>query len=174
MRNLIDAIWPKGIESIIDLGCGDLWFTAGLPGVTRHIGVDIWPKQLKLAAERRPVTGWEPICIDVLTFINNCQDNYTDAVLAIDIIEHLPEEEGLSLLDEMPRVAKKLVVCWAPLGFLSRGPHNPDGTENPHQVHLWGPMPSIFIDRGWFVDTHPKWHQDGGAIFAWKFLPQGV
>lgn len=172
MRNLIDAIWLKGIESIIDLGCGDLWFTASLPGVIRHIGIDIWPEQLRLAEERRPVIGWEPIEADALAFLKSCGVGLVDAVLAIDIIEHLTEEEGLALLDEMPRVAKKLVICWSPLGFLKRGPYNPDLTENPHQVHMWGPMPKIFIERGWTVDTYPKWHQDGGAIFAWKVLEQ--
>lgn len=174
MRNLIDTIWPKGIKSIIDLGCGDLWFTAGLPGVSSHIGVDIWPEQLKMAAERRPVIGWEPIEGDALAFLKSCDNKLVDAVLAIDIIEHLSEEEGLTLLDEMPRVARKLVICWAPLGFLKRGPYNSDLTENPHQVHVWGPMPGIFIDRGWELDIHPEWHQDGGAMFAWKFLKEEV
>ena len=173
MRNLIEAIWPKKIKSIVDLGCGDLWFTANLPGVTRHIGVDIWPEQLRLAEERRPVIGWEPICIDALTFIKSRPDHYVDAVLAIDIIEHLPEDKGLELLDAMEWVAKKLVICWAPLGMLERGPYNPDLTENPHQVHLWGPTPDIFIERGWQVDTYPDWHQDGGAIFAWKLHKGG-
>lgn len=169
MRNLIENIWPKDIESIIDLGCGDLWFTAGLPGVVRHIGVDIWPEQLKLAAERRPVFGWEPVCMDALAYMRQCPDHYVDAVLAIDIIEHLEKEQGLELLDIMERVAKKLVICWSPLGMLERGPYNPDLTENPHQVHLWGPTPEIFIERGWQLNCFPVWHQDGGAIIAWKF-----
>lgn len=173
MRNLIENIWPTGIESIIDLGCGDLWHTANLPGVTRHIGVDIWLGQLKLAEEKRPVIGWEPICMDALAYAQGCQEHYVDAVLAIDIIEHLPKDEGLELLDQIEWVAKKLVVCWAPLGMLERGPYNPDLTENPYQVHLWGPEPEIFIERGWSVDIHPDWHQDGGAIFAWKYLHEG-
>lgn len=179
LRSLIENIWPRDIRSIIDLGCGDLWHTAWLSGVTRHIGVDIWPDQIKAATgprsgtrrrvEQRPVYGWEPIEGDALAFLKSCNYKLVDAVLAIDIIEHLPKEEGLALLDEMPRVTKKLVICWAPLGMLKRGPYNPDLTENPHQVHLWGPTPEIFIERGWQLDIFSEWHQDGGAIFAWKF-----
>jgi len=170
MRNLIDDIWPSGIESIIDLGCGDLWWTANLPGVMRHIGVDLWPGQLKFAQERRPVKGWEPYCQDALDFLKSCPMNYVDAVLAIDIIEHLEKGRGLELLDDMIVVAEKLVVCWAPLGMLERGPTNPDGTHNPYQVHKWGPEPEDFQSRGWEVDIYPEQHQDGGAIFAWKYL----
>ena len=170
MRELIETIWPNGIESIIDLGCGDLWWTANLPGVVRHIGVDLWPEQLRLAWERRPVRGWESYCLDALEFLKSCLDSYVDAVLAIDIVEHLEKEEGLEILDEMPRVARKLIVCWAPLGLLERGPYNPDLTENPYQVHKWGPEPEDFQSRGWEVNIYPDWHQDGGAIFAWKVL----
>lgn len=172
MRNLIDEIWPDNIESIIDLGCGDLWFTANLPGVKKHIGVDLWEEQLKLAWERRPVKGWIPVCRDALEFLKISADNTVDAVLAIDIIEHLEEEQGLEILDEAERVAKKLVICWAPLGMLERGPTNPDGSHNPYQVHKWGPLPLDFQSRGWEVDTYPEQHQNGGAIFAWKFLEE--
>lgn len=170
MRNLIEAIWPDNIGSIIDLGCGDLWFTANLPGVILHIGVDIWTPQLIVAAEKRPVKGWLPVRKDAYDYIKSVPDRHVDAVLAIDIIEHLEKEKGLELLDQMERVAKKLVVCWAPLGMLERGPYNPDLTENPYQVHLWGPEPDDFQSRGWETDIYPDWHQDGGGIFAWKFL----
>lgn len=170
MRELIEAIWPEGVKSIIDLGCGDLWHTAGLPGVVKHIGVDLWQEQLKLAWERRPVTGWIPVCKDALEFLKISPDDSVDAVLAIDIIEHLEKERGLEILDEAERVAKKLVICWAPLGMLERGPTNPDGTHNPYQVHKWGPEPEDFQSRSWEVDVYPEQHQDGGAIFAWKFL----
>lgn len=170
MRGLIEAIWPDNIESIIDLGCGDLWHTAGLPGVVKHIGVDLWKEQLRLAWERRPVTGWIPVCKDALEFLKISPDNSVDAVLAVDIIEHLEQERGLKILDDAERVAKKLVICWAPLGMLERGPTNPDGTPNPYQVHKWGPQPEDFQSRGWHVDLYPEQHQDGGAIFSYKFL----
>lgn len=170
MRNLIDTIWPDNIESIIDLGCGDLWWTANLPGVVKHVGVDLWPEQLKLAWERRPVQGWVPIWRDALEFLKISTDNSVDAVLAIDIIEHLKKEDGLEILDEAERVARKLAICWAPLGMLEREPTNPDGTHNPYQVHKWGPQPEDFQSRGWETNIYPDWHQDGGAIFAWKNL----
>lgn len=170
MRNLIEDIWPDNIESIIDLGCGDLWFTANLPGVIQHIGVDIWQPQLIAAAKKRPVAGWMPMCMDAYNYIRCSPGKFVDAVLAIDIIEHLEESKGLEILDQMERVARKLVVCWAPLGMLERGPYNPDLTENPYQVHVWGPELEDFQSRGWEVDIHPDWHQDGGGIFAWKFL----
>src|SRR3972149_3428899 len=106
MRNLIDDIWPQeGITTILDLGCGDLWFTAGLPGVTKHVGIDIHAPAIE-KAKTKNVPGFAGFCMDLREFIRTQAEAGYDAVLAIDVIEHFDEDEARSILANMERVAK--------------------------------------------------------------------
>src|SRR5262249_18496684 len=57
-----------------------------------------------------------------------------DAVLAVDLIEHLEEADGLALLAAMERIARKRVVVFTPNGFLPQGARE----GNPWQVHRSG------------------------------------
>lgn len=43
-------------------------------------------------------------------------DQSFDVVVSIDVLEHVPGVERLSLIKEMVRVSKKMVICSAPLG----------------------------------------------------------
>ncbi len=49
-----------------------------------------------------------------------------DAVICIDVIEHLDKAEGVALLAELARVAAKIVVVFTPLGF------------HPQEGDAWG------------------------------------
>ena len=65
MRDQILSIWPPGgLAEILDLGARDCWHTSGLPGVRRHVGVDIWPEALQRGtkkAQEGHIPGWEPV-----------------------------------------------------------------------------------------------------------------
>ena len=41
---------------------------------------------------------------------------------ALDVIEHLPKEGGLALLDELERVCRGQVVVLTPYGFMEQPP----------------------------------------------------
>lgn len=173
MRDELLRIWPKdgSIRTIVDLGCRDCWHTAGLPGVTRHVGVEVWPEALE-RGKRKAMTGgipnFEPVLADALDYLAEAQDDSFDAVLAIDLLEHLEKKAGLALLDEMKRVASKLTIAWTTLGYIEQGPFDIDGQPNPFEEHKWGPTPQILAERGWRVRSFPLWHRlRGGAILAW-------
>lgn len=173
MRDLLDAIWPKddSIRTLLDLGCGDLWFTADLPGVVQHVGVDLWQPYLDRAAQKN-ARGFRPERADAQEFLSRQASNSFHAVVAIDLVEHFDPEVGRALIAEMGRVAYKLVVVWTTLGFIEQGPYDNNGDFNPFQEHKWGPQPEDF--EGWQVDVHPDWHGPrGGGIFAYKFLREG-
>lgn len=170
MRNLIDAVWPPGghIKTMLDLGCGDLWFTPGLPGVTRHVGVDIWEPAMEKAIAKN-VPGFVPYRMDAREFVRLQAEASYDAVLALDFIEHFPEDEAKFLIGQVERIAKHLAVIWTTSGYIAQGPYDNNGDPNPHQEHFYGPTVEDFA--GWQVDVYPEWHQDrGGGIFAHKII----
>lgn len=173
MRNLIDAIWPTdgSINKILDLGCGDLWFTCNLPGVTSHIGIDIHQPSIDKAYAKN-ANGFKAYCMDIREFVRTQPADYFDAVLAIDAVEHFPEDDAMFLISEMLRTCKKLVVVWTTLGYIEQGEYDNNGEFNPYQKHLSAPTVEWFPKtEGWKVDTYPDWHGPrGGAIFAYNFM----
>jgi SAM-dependent methyltransferase len=172
VRDELIKIWPaEGLAKILDLGCRDAWWSAGLPGVTRHVGVDIWPEALDLArakAQNGGIPYFEAVQGDALQYCEMTPSGAFDAVLAIDLLEHLSERVGHMLVKEMYRVASNLVVVWTTLGMVEQGPYDVDGRENPHEKHTWGPTQEFFGGYGWQSVAYPDWHGDrGGAILAW-------
>lgn len=175
MQDLILEIWPdhEPIETLLDLGCGDLWFTVNLPGVKRHVGIDIWPNAIEKALEKAKghlVKCFEPYCMDLKEYVRLQPLDSFDCVVAIDVIEHLTEDEAAFLLTQMERVASKLIIVWTTLGYIEQGPFDNNGEPNPYQEHVWGPTAETF-GEGWKVTEHPEWHgARGGGIFAYKVI----
>jgi hypothetical protein len=60
--------------------------------------------------------------------------NFFDAVLALDVIEHLEKAKGVRLIETMEKIAKKKVLIITPNGFVPQGA----GAKNLFQVHLSG------------------------------------
>lgn len=173
MRDELLSIWPKdgSIRIIVDLGCRDCWHTAGLPGVTRHVGVEIWRPALERGLRKATSGGipnFEPVHDNALAWLRDQRDESFDAVLAIDLVEHLERLDALDLIDEMGRVAHKLAVAWTTLGYIEQAAVDVDGNPNPFELHRWGPTGDVFTARGWQVRIYPNWHDArGGAILAW-------
>lgn len=173
MRNLIDAIWPVdgSIRTLLDLGCGDLWFSYNLPGVEKHIGVDIWQPYLDKALEKNPI-GFKGYCMDIREFVRLQAPASYDCIMAIDVIEHFEEEEAKWLVAQMDRIASKLVIVWTTLGHIFQAGVDNNGEPNPYQEHKSGPSVDWFpVSEGWQIQVHPDWHgARGGAIFAYKYI----
>jgi len=172
VRDELLKVWPKdGLATVLDLGCRDAWFTAGLPGVTRHVGVDIWPEALALGNEKAAaghIPHFEGIQAEALQFCEMTPTGAFDAVLAIDLLEHLGALPASMLVKEMYRVASKLVVAWTTLGMIDQGPYDVDAKPNPYEQHNWGPTQAFFKGYNWQSTAYPDWHGDrGGAILAW-------
>ncbi len=172
MRDLLLSIWPpEGLHEILDLGARDAWHTSGLPGVRRHVGVDIWQPALARGtgkAQAGHIPGWEPVLADALEYVVTQGAGDFDAVLAIDLVEHLPPTSARILLTEMVRVARRLAVVWTTLGFIPTPPNDIDGNPNPYEVHKWGPDPTDLQAAGYQVRILPDHHGErGGAILAW-------
>lgn len=171
MRDELLKIWPERVVTLLDLGCRDCWYTSGLPGVNLHIGVDCWQPALdrgiaKSAAGNIP--GFRPLLYDAVNFIETCGPESFDAVLAIDLLEHLDPAEARQMMVRMSDVARIIAVVWTTLGMIEQGPYDVDGEHNPFERHQWGPTEDTFKKLGWSYKVYPAWHEArGGAILGW-------
>jgi 2-polyprenyl-3-methyl-5-hydroxy-6-metoxy-1,4-benzoquinol methylase len=123
-ENLLDC------RTILDVGCG-----TGSPIKTfskdfYSVGVDLFKPAL-LESKKRSIHD-DYILLD----INNLcfRSNFFDAVLALDVIEHLEKSKGVRLIKTIERIAKKKVIIITPNGFVSQGAR----AKNLFQVHLSG------------------------------------
>lgn len=122
----IDNTW-----TILDIGCGRLSPLKTVEKGSYRVGLDNYEpyirKSKKLSIHNKYVKG------DVrnLPF----KSNSFDCVIATEVIEHLNKHDGLEMIQEMERVAKKKIILTTPNGFLQTyaGPE-----DNPKETHLCG------------------------------------
>ena len=111
LNHLITRHLPQSRDSrILDLGCGHgavLYFLARA-GYTRIAGVDTSPEQIQLA-HRLGISQAE--LGGVAEFLARREEGSCDAVLLIDIIEHLAPQEVFDLLDSVYRVLVPGGIC---------------------------------------------------------------
>jgi len=108
--------------------------------------------------------------------------NSVDTVFLLDVIEHLPKDDGLNLLAHAERVARRQVIIFTPLGFMPQTVH--EGEKDGWglggasvQEHLSGWIPEDF-DDGWDFHICETFHKHDfrnellekpyGAFFAIK------
>ena len=60
------------------------------------------------------------ICGDIRNLTDYFKRGQFDACIAIDVIEHLPKEEGLKLMEDMESIAKRKIIIFTPNGFFGR------------------------------------------------------
>jgi hypothetical protein len=133
----------EGCETILDVGCGESspmrFLAAG-----RLVGIDGYAPALERAQQRR--THDEYILGDVRLAGEILKGRVFDAVVALDLIEHLPKTDGLQMLASMERLARKQVIVFTPNGFVSQRSQNGDLQE-----HLSGWTPDEMRARGYSV-----------------------
>lgn len=133
---------------ILDVGCGrdsPIRWISDSQGYDFTVGVDI--SEADLNESRRLGIHDCLVVLDISTLGRAFKSRSFDCVLASDVIEHLEKEQGLRLLDDMERVARRHVVVFTPNGFLEQPPDE----DNPWQEHRSGWTVSEFRDRGYRV-----------------------
>ncbi len=82
--------------------------------------------------------------------------NSFDAVLCLDLIEHLEKKEGRELIDKMEKWARKKVIIYTPNGFVL----HEDLKRNPLQEHK----------SGWTTEELGSLDFKVYGMFGWKAL----
>ena len=161
------------VETILDLGCGDgrLMEVLSQNKNWKISGVDIFPRYLKAAKERRIyknlITG--DIHKNVKRLIRK-KIKY-DVVFFSQVIEHMSKAEGIKVLDILDKLAIKKIIVGTPKGFMHQPKEFLD--SNPHQVHKSGWTKWDFIHRGYKVNgigIKPVWSEEGLARTNNKFM----
>lgn len=71
-----------------------------------------------------------------------------DAVIALELIEHLPKECGPNFLADLERIARRVVVISTPNGYVTQGAVE----GNPFQEHLCGWTAEELRSQGYIVN----------------------
>jgi hypothetical protein len=137
LKELID------MESVLDLGCGRHSFVGILPPKVKKVGVEIYEPYIKEAVESKRLNHIVKADIKDVSF----KEKSFDAVVALDVIEHLEKQDALELMRRMERWARRKVVIFTPNGFLEQGPLE----DNPYQRHCSGWDVTFFKDNGYKV-----------------------
>jgi SAM-dependent methyltransferase len=120
-----------GCESVLDVGCGSAPTLRQL-GVPHCVGLEGYQPAFEEATRRK--TQDEIIHGSAGDLTHYFQPGQFDACIAMDVIEHLPKEGGLKLMQDMELIAKKKVVLFTPNGFL----HQSHSANDDLEEHLSG------------------------------------
>ena len=133
-----------GCSRVLDVGCGP---NSPLQhfGIEQLAGFDGWAPSLETARKNR--THQEFILGDIRQLASRVAPGQFDACIALDVIEHLPKDDGLGFLDALERSASRRVVLTTPNGFLPQGHTDADDL----QTHRSGWDPADFTKRGYRV-----------------------
>jgi len=120
----------RDCESVLDLGCGSSSPLQFCKNIKHGTGVEIFKPYLEASREKKIHAEYIESKIEDVNF----PEKSFDAVLMIELLEHLPEETGHKMLEKAGKWARKKVIVSTPNGFLPQGAY--DG--NPFQKHLSG------------------------------------
>lgn len=133
----------EGCESVLDVGCGSSSPLRDVPGAFRGVGVDAYEPAIELS---RRAGIHEAYLHQPITELDVAPASF-DAVVMLDLIEHLHRDEALELLVRAERAARRRVIVSTPNGFVPQG----DVGGNPFQVHRSGWTCADLEDLGFRV-----------------------
>ena len=152
---------PRDLESVLDAGCG-----RGIVGAlariyrepNRVVGIDGFDPYLQFC--RRTGMYDQLIEHDLRKFPLPFKSDEFDLATSLEVIEHLPKEDGVRLLEELERVSRMVIVS-TPNRFFRQDPYD----DNPFQSHISRWRVSDFFGRGYSV------YGAGGLLILGKEIP---
>lgn len=134
-------------DTVLDLGCGIMQATDGLLALS-ILGVDVFPKYLDHIKEKHQTVR---ISLDET---DRFMDKSYDVVICLDVVEHLPKELALKILDECKRICRRKAIIFTPLEFddNTKAVENSwDLGYNEHQKHICQITKQEFRTHGYHV-----------------------
>jgi 2-polyprenyl-3-methyl-5-hydroxy-6-metoxy-1,4-benzoquinol methylase len=151
VERLFADYYPDGVRSILDVGCG-LSMKSQYLEATVYVGVDIHRPYLEQARKQSPIGDhFVLINADVNDLDQLFLDKSFDVVVCFDVLEHLKDFDGRTLIAECERLARKAVCIETPNGYV---PQDIDITGlggDVYQTHRSAWQPADFQKRGYTV-----------------------
>lgn len=160
MGNWLGHLIRRHIEpshSILDLGCGIMQATDRIgPG---HVGVDAFPAYLEKIKGAGPTILMDLKAIPIARPFLAKSYAY---VLLFDVLEHLPVEWHIPIVEEAERIATRKVFVFSPEGDMKQEAWDAWGLgHNPLQAHISAVYSEDFRKRGYEVSMHTTKNADG-------------
>ena len=135
----------RDASSVLDVGCGANSPLKEIKKTFRSVGVDVFPKSIRESKKQHIHDDY--ICCDIRRIHKYVSRKSFDAVVALDVVEHLSKKESLLLLKRLEAIAKIKVVVLTPNGYYKQ-----EALEgNPYQVHRSGWSVGDFLRLGYRV-----------------------
>lgn len=161
LMNLYNRIFPSWINylkkeisdcrTVLDLGCG-----SNSPiqycNVPFSVGVELYEPYLEESKKKNIHKQYIKADIRKVEF----KPKSFDAVLCLEVLEHLTKKEGYELIKKMEKWAKKKIVITTPNGYIWQNGYD----NNPLQEHR----------SGWCVEELQKLEFKVYGMNGWKKL----
>jgi hypothetical protein len=168
-RVLRRLVLDEDCDSLLDVGCGENSPIGKFGSEIRYrVGVDTHPPSIERS--RSAGIHSDYVVASVLDIGSRFAPRSFDCVTLLEVIEHLPHEDGGKLLDQCERIARRKVVVSTPNGFLFQAA-TPD---NPFQEHVSGWTVDDFVSRGYEVTGIAGWKPLRGPLMRPSWRPHAI
>jgi ubiquinone/menaquinone biosynthesis C-methylase UbiE len=157
MRDLLPFTYEKIVKSllikdgktILDVGCGYGELMAYLNRDSKYeiTGIDLYERSLEKAYATGAYAAVKKMDIRKPKF----KENSFDIVICSMVIEHITRPEGLKLIKNLERIAKKQVVISTSVGYMPYDRLEGHDDDNPYEVHKSGWSVNEMLKRGYRV-----------------------
>jgi hypothetical protein len=144
----------KDCDSVLDLGCGPD-SPVKYCNVPYSVGVEAFKLYLEESKRKKIHTEY---LLEDITKVNFKSKSF-DAVIMIDILEHLEKEQGRKLLKKVEKWARKKIIINTPNGYLPLKSLD----KNPFQLHR----------SGWIFEEMNKLGYKAYGLAGWNFFRSG-
>lgn len=141
-------------KTVLDVGCGSNSPLRKIKKTFWSEGIDIYRPAIVESKKNGMHDSYK--VADARKLRKLYEPKSFDAIVALDIIEHLKKEEGERLLSEMEEIAKKKIILLTPNGFYKHD----SGNANPYQIHK----------SGWIGEELKKWGYKVYGLRGLKWL----
>lgn len=136
VRKYQDIFYFKAIErllsdceSVLDVGCGADSPLGKVKKTFYSEGVDLFKDSIEKSKKKRIHDEYK--LADIRKIDKIYKNKSFDAVIALDVIEHLKKEDSILLIKKMEKIARKKVILLTPNGFYHQDAYG----GNPYQIH---------------------------------------
>lgn len=147
----------EGMKNVLDVGCGSWSPLANVKKTFSSMGIDIYKPSIEEIKKKKIHDKYK--VGDVLKIGKYFKPKSFDAVVALDLIEHFKAKEGIKLIEQMEKIARKKVIILTPYGFTKQ--HSIDG--NPYQEHK----------SGWYIEDFSKHGYNVYGMRGFRFIRSG-